>query len=81
MSDDDWAKSEDGRIIVFPLAGYETRAVPEGAIAVRVGFLASGQSPERKTGTLQLIMTPDAAREFGGDLIAAAERSRPQAKT
>lgn len=75
-----WVKDAKGDIVVFPLVGYETMVVESKAIALRLPFMMKGDTQERPSGNVQLIVTAEGARELAQDILAAVERIE-QART
>ncbi len=71
---DAWMKDEKGDIVVFPLVGYETMVVESKALALRLPFMLKGDTQERPSGNLQLIITASGARELAQDILAAVEK-------
>ena len=69
-----WVKDEKGDIVVFPLVCYETMVVESKALALRLPFMMRGDTQERPSGNLQLIVTADGARELAKDILAAVEK-------
>lgn len=77
-----WTKDENGNIVVFPLAGYETMVVENRALALRLPFMVQDDKPTSPSGSLQLIIGNAAdVRDLGQALIDAAERIEQVAKS
>ncbi|RTL54690.1 MAG: chemotaxis protein [Bradyrhizobiaceae bacterium] len=70
-----WIRDDKGKIVVFPLMGYETMVVENRALALRLPFMVQGDKPDMPSGNIQLIISnAKDAREFARDILAAAER-------
>lgn len=54
MAFEDWDKSEDGNIIVRPLAAYDLATVAGMTVLLRLRYLNPGDAPQTPTGCLQL---------------------------
>ena len=73
----EWVKDADGKVEVLPLVAFETLVAHGTLCGLRVHYLeepaqlASGQSA-----SLQLVMTPEMARQLADALIASAQEAQ-----
>ena len=69
---DDWKKAPNGDLMMNPLMGFDTAAMPEGMAGfLRLSFALDASM---RTDTVQIVLTEKQARELGSSILELADR-------
>ncbi|MGH6728175.1 MAG: hypothetical protein ACREB8_16775 [Pseudolabrys sp.] len=69
-----WELDKDRNIIVFPLTGYSTQIGMGTAVMLQLQYGKPGDSREKPSGRLPLVLTPAQANELAQAIQRAASK-------
>ncbi|QLC21481.1 hypothetical protein HFP51_04370 [Parasphingopyxis sp. CP4] len=71
---EDWETDDDGNFKMLRFHGYESATSP-GNVLLRMLYFTENPEMANVPDGVQFVMTPDMARKFAADVVAAAEQA------
>lgn len=72
---EDWETDEDGNFKMWRFHGYESATSPGNVLLRMLYFTEKVEPPYNVPEGVQFVMTPDMARKFAADVVAAADQA------